>query len=278
MNYEISHESGISDFFFTRQIRGGLATPHVHSHLEFDYVLEGEMTLTIDGKTYLLTENTMAVIMPYQIHSHERLENSEMFMMAFPPEYIAEYRQLLSEKSFFPCLISFKQTIRNMICEIAGLETQDYFKNKALMYYTISEFLRCCELRQKDPFEFDVYRSAIVYISEHYTEEISLEHVAAYAKVTASHLSRVLNSHSGSSFSDIVNSLRIFRAKRMIEQTNKTISEIAFATGYGSIRNFNRIFQKYFGCKPTELRSKTNVLHKEKMRQRQEDCIVAEPT
>lgn len=256
MNYEISRESGISDFFFTRQISGGLATPHVHSHLEFDYVLEGEMTITIDGKTYLLTENTMAVIMPYQIHSHERMENTKIFMMAFPPEYIAEYRQLLTEKSFFPCYIGFQQTIRNMVCEIAELEEQDYFKNKALMYYTISEFLRCCELRQNEPFEFDVYRSAIVYISEHYTEEISLEHVAAYAKVTASHLSRVLNSRSGSSFSDIINSLRIFRAKRLLEGTNMPVSEVALAVGYGSIRNFNRIFQKYFGCKPRELRRK----------------------
>ena len=80
-----------------------------------------------------------------------------------------------------------------------------------------------------------------------------MESVAKYVGVSASHLSRVLNSDGKPGFSEILNSLRIHAAKKLLERENISVSEAAFETGYGSIRNFNRVFKEYFGCKPSDI-------------------------
>ena len=91
-----------------------------------------------------------------------------------------------------------------------------------------------------------------------YTEEaLNLETVAKQIGITRVHLSRVLNQRHGDGFSGIVNSLRVQYAKRLIEGSALSLSEIAFQSGFGSIRNFNRIFQKSFGCSPTSIRNRS---------------------
>lgn len=256
MNYHITVESGISDFFFTCKRNNIFCLPHVHSHIEFIYVLNGRLVLETDEEACVLEKNHMAVIMPYQIHNYQSNEYSETFIIACPPEYFAEYRQIFNGKVFSPSQIAFSEAIYHIINGIAQSTAQDYFKNKSLIYYSIAEFLNQSSLVQRKSLEYDVYRKAIIYISEHYTENITLESVAFHAGVTAPHLSRVMNIRGKSSFSDIVNSLRVYNAKRMLEQTTLPISDIAFEAGYGSIRNFNRNFQEYFGCTPSEIRKK----------------------
>ena len=254
MVYRISPETGVSDYFYTNQREDAFCLPHVHSHIEFIIVLEGEQELDIDGKGYSLGANTAAVVMPYQIHRYSPKGHSTTFIIACPPEYISEYGQLFSGKMFAQPCISFTAAARNLIREITERESNDFFRNKALVYWIMAEFLQKSTLISKEYFSYDVYRSAIVYISEHYTEPITREQVALHANVTVTHLSRVLNSRGNASFSDIVNSLRIFKARQLLEQTKLPITQIAYETGYGSIRNFNRIFQKQFGCKPTDIR------------------------
>lgn len=254
MEYQISPERGVSDFFYTGLRENAFCLPHVHSHIEFIFVLDGKEHLNIDGTEYLLTQNTAAVVMPYQIHHYQPKDNSTAFIIACPPEYIAEYGQLFSGNILSQASVSFGAAVCSLIREIAEPEHNDFFKNKALIYCILSEFLQKSTLVPNKHFAYDVYRSAIVYISEHYTEPITRQQVALHANVTVTHLSRVLNSRGSASFSDIVNSLRIFKARQMLEQTTLPITQIAYETGYGSIRNFNRIFQKHFGCNPTDLR------------------------
>ena len=55
-------------------------------------------------------------------------------------------------------------------------------------------------------------------------------------------------------FSEILNSLRVFAAKQKLEQTTSPVIEVALETGFGSIRNFNRVFKKFFGCNPSDVR------------------------
>ena len=73
--------------------------------------------------------------------------------------------------------------------------------------------------------------------------------------VSTSHLSRILSGKGGLGFSNLLNSLRCYEAQRLLLQTDLSISQIAFEAGYGSIRNFNRVFQKYFHCLPKNLRA-----------------------
>ena len=163
---------------------------------------------------------------------------------------------MLIGHSFNPSKIQFSNSAKSLIDDIISSDFEDIFKNKALLYCTISEFIKSSTISDTPQTEFDLYRKAMAYISEHYREDITLSFVAQSVCVSSAHLSRVINNGSKMSFSDIVNSLRIHYAKKIIEQTDTPISDTAYESGYGSIRNFNRIFKKYFGANPKEHRER----------------------
>lgn len=255
MIYEISKEKGISDFFYCKKMSKDQHPSRVHSHLEIIFVLKNSIEVSVSGKKYVVNEGSMIFIMPYEVHGYF-VEDSEVFIIACPPEYISEYRELFGGRSFeFPCT-SFTKVHSVIISDLVKNGCKDDLQKKALIYSAVSEFIGNCPLIERNSFEYDVYRRAIVYISEHYTENISLESAADFVGVTPFHLSRVLNSDGKPGFSEILNSLRIHAAKKMLKQENVSVSEVAFETGYGSIRNFNRVFKQYFGCNPSDIRKR----------------------
>lgn len=252
MRYSVASEHGFSDYFYCKQTDDPLFFPHIHSHIEFVFVMEGTLDVTISDVQYQLCKNQLAVIMPYEPHAYTG--QARLFVLACPPEYLSEYRQLLTDKVFVPPYVSYGPVHEAIISDIINDDFQDDLKKKAMLYYAVSKLLQDSSLQKAPSYDFDVYRKALVYISENYRENISLKSTAAHVGVTQSHLSRVLNSGDKPGFSEILNALRVHAAKRMLEEENKNISEAAMEAGFGSIRNFNRIFKAYFNCNPTDVK------------------------
>ncbi len=68
------------------------------------------------------------------------------------------------------------------------------------------------------------------------------------------HIVRLFAKHLGASPTQVAKTARIQRAKRMLDTTNRTISEIALAAGFGSLRRFNAVFLEVYGRSARELR------------------------
>ncbi len=67
-------------------------------------------------------------------------------------------------------------------------------------------------------------------------------------------LRRLFRQHLGASPVAVVQTRRILLAKQLIHETRLPMTEIAFASGFGSVRRFNETFQALFGRSPSELR------------------------
>lgn len=259
MEYEISEEQGFSDFFYCEYLHSPSFSPHIHSHIEFIYLLKGQLVLNIAHKDYILAPNTVAVVIPYEIHSYSGNTDTAALVLACPPEYLPEYRQFLTSHLFDPPVIAAREVHEAIAKDIIAGNCEDELKMKALLYCTLSELLRYSRSEKKRTFEYDLYRRAIVYISEHYREPLTLEQTAQSIGVSACHLSRVLHADGKPGFSEILNALRVHAAKSMLEQEDSTISEAAFSAGFGSVRNFNRIFKKHFGYTPSDIKNPGSV-------------------
>ncbi len=74
------------------------------------------------------------------------------------------------------------------------------------------------------------------------------------------HLRRLFLKHLGASPLAVAQTRRILRAKNLIHDTQMPMAEVAFASGFGSIRRFNETFQTMFGRPPSELR-RTKIAH-----------------
>jgi AraC family transcriptional regulator of adaptative response / DNA-3-methyladenine glycosylase II len=67
-------------------------------------------------------------------------------------------------------------------------------------------------------------------------------------------LARLFARHLQASPSAVARTARIQRAKRLIDETDKPMMEIAILAGFGSLRRFNAVFAEVYGRAPTEIR------------------------
>lgn len=74
--------------------------------------------------------------------------------------------------------------------------------------------------------------------------------------VSARHLRRFFTNHLGVTPDQLARSRRAHFARRLLDDTDLSIGEIAFAAGFGSVRQFNRVAQEVFRASPLELRAR----------------------
>jgi AraC family transcriptional regulator of adaptative response / DNA-3-methyladenine glycosylase II len=74
--------------------------------------------------------------------------------------------------------------------------------------------------------------------------------------ISARHLRRLCSAHLGVTPGGLARSARAHFARRLLDDTDLTITEIAFAAGFGSLRQFNRACKDVFRASPRELRAR----------------------
>jgi len=102
---------------------------------------------------------------------------------------------------------------------------------------------------------------ALEYIHENYCQDLTLEEVAAQADLNPAYFSSYFKKYTGSSFINYMTELRIKKAKSLLKEDNKKISEISELTGFNDMRYFAKIFKKYVGVTPSEYRSIAKTLY-----------------
>jgi AraC family transcriptional regulator of adaptative response / DNA-3-methyladenine glycosylase II len=91
-------------------------------------------------------------------------------------------------------------------------------------------------------------------IGEGFLDEGSVADLAARLGIGPRHLLRLFLHHLGATPSEVAGTLRVQRAKRLIDQTAMPLSEIAFAAGFQSVRRFNDAFRATYGRPPSAFR------------------------
>lgn len=93
------------------------------------------------------------------------------------------------------------------------------------------------------------------FIEAHSGEELSLHKVAKAVNISANHLSEKFKQVTGINFVEYVARTRFEHACDLLRNPNLRVSEIAFAVGFQSLSQFNRVFKKLSGKSPTEFRA-----------------------
>jgi AraC family transcriptional regulator, regulatory protein of adaptative response / methylated-DNA-[protein]-cysteine methyltransferase len=85
-------------------------------------------------------------------------------------------------------------------------------------------------------------------------DDAGVEALAERLGIGARHLLRLFKKHVGASPTQVAQTARVQRAKRMIDNTYLPMTAIALAAGFGSLRRFNTVFAAVYKCPPTALR------------------------
>jgi AraC-like DNA-binding protein len=92
------------------------------------------------------------------------------------------------------------------------------------------------------------------YLFQHYRSRISLTEAAAIAHMSPSAFSRYFQQRTHKKFSQFVSELRIGHACKLLQAGQSNISEIAFASGFPTLSNFNKQFRAITGQTPSAYR------------------------
>lgn len=97
-------------------------------------------------------------------------------------------------------------------------------------------------------------RAVCKYVNDSYREGIRQIHAAAMAGLSPAAFSRFFHKRMGKTFETYVTEVRVGHACRRLIEEDSTVAEIAYATGFNNLSNFNRHFRKLKGQAPQEYR------------------------
>jgi len=227
---------------------------HIHPQIEIVFGLGGKLILRKRDKCITIHPGTMAFIAPYEIHGYDTDGTSDMAVLIFPTSMLAEYDRLLSGKRFSCDTAKMAEELTRLVIRMLESSDHSIYQRKALIYSAMSELANSAELVEASVSEYDVFHNALLYMSEHFSENIRLGDVAKSIGVTAEHLCRVLSDKNNVTFCEILCSMRLHKATQLLCETTLPISEVSYESGFGSTRNFNRAFKSFFGVTPSEMR------------------------
>ena len=99
------------------------------------------------------------------------------------------------------------------------------------------------------------------YLSEHFTEDISLEDVAAFAGFSKYHFERIFSDYAGTTFYQYLQQMRINYAQTLLSNPELSITDISYQSGFASSTAFTRAFRKSTGYPPSQFRMLNEAKH-----------------
>ncbi|QSF45055.1 response regulator [Paenibacillus tianjinensis] len=94
------------------------------------------------------------------------------------------------------------------------------------------------------------------YIRSRLSEEITRDELAAHVYLNPAYLSRLFKKETGLSMSDVIIQERLQKAKRLLEETELKITDIAEQVGYTSLGSFSNLFKRVVGVTPQQYRAR----------------------
>jgi AraC-like DNA-binding protein len=92
------------------------------------------------------------------------------------------------------------------------------------------------------------------FITQNFTQDISLKEVATYSYVSAFHFSRIFKTFTSFSPHQFLLHIRLKNAELLLKNTELPVSDIAFSSGFNSLEHFTAAFCKKYSCPPSRFR------------------------
>ena len=230
---------------------------HVHEMLELSYILEGDCTMQIDGKTYLLKPGDLAIAFPLVPHSYEQLSpDVKGFAAFFLADSITEFANT------FHKLVPMKPVLRaNEVPEDARFAIKRMLEHPGAEYHPtrlaylhllMAHVLNSMEFRPSQQMnEKGLADRVVKYIFDHACENITLASTAHSLGISESHLSHLFSQQFHVNFRRFVNAIRIDKAEALMRDPTLTLTAICYSCGYENMRTFRRAFVRETGLLPT---------------------------
>lgn len=249
------------------------ASCHWHPDLEFIYVLDGYMNFFVNGKTFLLNKGTGIFVNSNRLHYGYSSDRSDCnyIVVCINPSLLGNERWFGKEyweEKFGSITDDFieltdRELWHEVILELVK-QLYDEMHGNCNPIRLLSMALSLCanigdhieeknEQTNIDPSWFYVWKMT-AYIHENFDSKITLDGIAAAGSVSRSHCCILFGKYIKQSPNTYLNKYRISKSCEMLQQTDRSISEIAISCGFQSASYYTAMFRKELGIVPNEYR------------------------
>lgn len=270
--------------FFTQHFKTkqGNVAPHIHSAVEILYILQGDFQVFSDDTAYIAHEGDAVLFRSNIIHRvYPMKDDSTYRVLKFKPDFILDISSPAHGASYLLSLALSNEAAKtiwsreeceaNRLCQFFAqlfqeAETGGYGADMAVRICAaeiVLALLRDTEGPSSPPsapglrdenLTRRIY-DAIVYINNHYAEEISAETCSQHVFLSYSYFSRSFKRITGKTFRDYLIATRISHAEKELVSTKKSITEISADCGFNSVSHFISTYRKLRGITPAGYRN-----------------------
>lgn len=226
---------------------------HCHALFEMIAVLEGDINVMLEGRSYRLKENQTIIIEPLCYHSITANESGayRRVTVLFDLAAIPDVLQPEFMKKAADIAISFSPHIETLK-EICQKEDRSFYAPLAqsLMIQIFYDTLKATK-NHTSPKTDEFLQKVIIYIDQHLHEKILLEDLAKHTMRSKSSFCHLFEEKMNISPKQYILQKKLALASKLIgEGTPPTLA--AMQVGYENYSNFYRLYLKHFGMSPTK--------------------------
>ena len=250
------YESRKEDLYFSRF--GGLtALKHLHPHIELVLLLEGEAEAYADNRGGVLRAGQAFIAFPNQAHhyadNHGPIQGR---IFIFSPELYPSFYAAFCEKHPTDPIVPFDAEallplLHTMEAEYSQHDRYTRSVVEGGLSIILAQLFRRLELTDIDRRNISAMQAILDYCNLNYTSDITLDDVAENVHRSKYYVSHVFSREIGSSFPAYINALRVHDAKKLLERGDMSVTDVAYAVGFRSLRSFNRCFLSLTGQNPS---------------------------
>ena len=222
---------------------------HQISYYDLTFVLKGELTYVVNGKSYTLGENDAVLIPPGAYR--ERLESVQ------GAKYVS-YNFTANEGAELPTKVYLEDIVSHDIKDICRIFSASHISDIYSTREKVINLLNYILLEIKDAVQLESNNKHIIeiikYINEHISEPITLSTVSEKVNLSKEYVSHIFKKETGKTVTDYINERKMMIAKESILGSRYELSTIAERLGYDNYSYFSKLFKKQFGVSPSVMR------------------------
>ena len=255
-----------------------MPSPHMHSQIELNFVLEGKMTYWFDGREISVSAGRLVLFWGMVPHQVREVEEPTKFVCLYVPMSVFLGLPTLSDlrEAMFKGAVIEATSIKEFDADIFKRWREELLSSNANIEQVVREELKSRVRRidlegwrdLRDLVEASPHFTAsdsegarhvermARYIGEHASKDISVEDVARVVGLHSNYAMTIFKRGVGISINQAILHNRLDAAQSMLIATENSISSIAFDCGFGSLSRFYEAFRKRFNTTPIQLRRK----------------------
>ncbi len=252
MFYEFRH-FGTRDYTKKYFIENLCFERHLHQSFEIILATSGEMQVTADDKTYTIFEGDCFLCFPNQIHSVTS-EKSSNLTYIFSTEVVSSFTSQTRGKIPENNIFRPSKALTDALIELP--ERAPLLQKKAVFYQLCAEFDKDTVYSERVAVEKKLLYDIFHFVEKNYDKDCSLQALCQATHFSYSYLSRYFKKITGVSFNEYLNQYKISNARYLLDNTDASVLQCAYDSGYSSLRSFNRNFLKYTNTTPEQYRNR----------------------